>query len=108
MSIVRRARADCFKRHVSTGKCLVCELADRIDELESMTKWIPIEERRPEMGKIVVCKCLEDYTQTGFLVREEYWEDEDTTSYIFKNVYENFIVVEAWMELPEDEKRDSS
>lgn len=32
--LIRRAKADCFKRHVSTGKCLVCELTDRIEELE--------------------------------------------------------------------------
>ncbi len=67
-----------------------------------MTKWIPVKEQRPEKGKLVICKCLEDYPQTGYFVEEKDWGDEGM-SYIFKNVYENFVVVEAWCELPEDE-----
>ena len=91
-----------FSDRMKLGREAAPWVIEEVERLEErVATWIPIEERQPEKGKIVLCKCLEDYVQTGFLVREEYWEDEDTTSYIFKNVYENFIVVEAWMELPE-------
>jgi len=91
-----------LSERMSLGREAAPWVIEEVERLEErVATWIPIEERQPEKGEVVLCKCLEDYTQTGFLVREEYWEDEDTTSYIFKSVYENFIVVEAWMELPE-------
>ena len=34
--LIERARADCFKRHISTGKCLVCELANEIERLQAI------------------------------------------------------------------------
>jgi hypothetical protein len=63
-------------------------------------EWISIKEKQPEVGKIVLCKCLEDYPQTGYLVKEIDYGDEGI-SYIFKSVYDKFIVVEAWSEIPE-------
>ena len=74
---------------------------DLVEELEErVATWIPVQEQRPEMGNIVLCRCLEDYDQTGYFVEEKDWGEEGM-SYIFKNVHENFIVVEAWMEIPE-------
>ena len=91
-----------LSERMSLGREAAPWVIEEVERLEErVATWIPIEERQPEKGERVLCKCLEDHTQIGFLVREEYWEDEDTTSYIFKNVYENFIVVEAWMKLPE-------
>lgn len=44
--LIRRARADCFKRHVSTGKCLVCELTDRVEELEALCQFHIAESKK--------------------------------------------------------------
>jgi hypothetical protein len=74
---------------------------DEVRRLEDrVARWVSVEERRPEVGKIVVCHCLEDYDQTAYFVEEVDWGDEGM-SYIFKNVFGDFISVESWLELPE-------
>ena len=79
---------------------------EEVEKLEErVATWIPVEEQRPEAGKIVVCKCLEDYVQTGWFVETKEYDDEEELSHIFKSVYDKFIVVEAWMELPSDEEQ---
>ena len=73
---------------------------EEVEKLEDRaTAWIPVEQQLPEKGKIVVCKCLEDYAQTGWYVETNDWGDEGL-SHIFKSVYDKFICVEAWFELP--------
>ena len=75
-----------------------------IEEVEKLEErvptWVPVEDSLPEKGKLVLCKCFEDYTQLCYYVDSKYWEGEGW-SHHFKNVYEKFISVDAWMEIPE-------
>ena len=68
------------------------DVADRIDELESMLRWIPVEERLPEMpGKFMVMATLPETTREDErpYINCLYWDCEPLPEW-----------VEYWKPLP--------
>lgn len=80
---------------------------EEVEKLEDrITRWIPVEEQRPEKYQVVMCKCLEAADQSGYFTSEKDWGDEGM-AYHFKSAVTNeYIVVLAWFPLPEYEYND--
>lgn len=86
--------------HSTEGKAFAEFLVSQMNDLPPVTpqptRWIPISERLPELGRRVLCQCRANIYEILKLTVDGWYYDQDHC------YMESFVI--AWMPLPEPYK----
>ena len=83
---------DCKACAEATQNCIV-KLQEQIAELRSVHKWIPVTERLPKGGEIVLCNTKYFLEVLQWDERTDMWVDQ------YRSYRKNYVT--HWMPLPE-------